>query len=101
MVLVCPSKKAEIYRNFTNYVQNRTIAGKWRDGAMECGVRNAECGVGKSLCLLVNGEVLALQNDCGCGRSEGGGALQKKGPIGALQKKNFSTPPKMRYFCTF
>ena len=68
---------------------------------MECGVRNAECGVGKSLCLLANGGILALQNDRDGAGPEGGGALQKKGPLGALQKKNFSTLPKTRFFCTF
>ena len=61
-------------------------------------MRNAECGVGKSLCLLVNGEVWAARNEAGFAGPEAGIPVQKKRPLGSLQTKYFSTPLKTRFF---
>jgi len=49
----------------------------------------------------MNDEVLALRNDLDYAGLEAGFPVQKKGLLGALQKKNFPTLQKTRFFCTF
>ncbi len=64
---------------------------------MECGTRNAEWGVGKSLCLLVKVEVCAVResidrvtriSDCD-GRKKGHLGHYKKSIFGPLEKDAF------------
>jgi len=88
-------------RKIKIYVEKHGFTGEWSNPvrSAERGVRNGKLKNG--LCLLVNIEVFAAQNECGCAGPEAGVPVQKKGVLGSLQKKNFSTPSKTWFFCSF
>ena len=88
-------------RKVSNYVQKHVFAGEWSGEEMECGVRNAECGVGEWLYSLVNigvsvaskwFERIDLSSDCD-GR--------KKGCLGHYKKSIFRPRQKHAFFALF
>jgi len=73
---------------------------EWRSGGGKMGCKWGLAAI-NAPSLLVIIEAAAIRSDRGCAGPEAGVPVQKKGLLGSLQKKYFSTLPQTRFFCSF